>query len=63
MKNCISLSEFAQIVMSKAQVSGFTRVDLIKTAPLHDKFIISCVNDFGEISTIEIPCYEEECDV
>lgn len=66
MKNRISLSEFAIIVMVKARVSDFTRVVSVGTRVRnHENFYaIFCEDDFGHESVIEIPYYvEDECEV
>lgn len=66
MSERISLAEFAQIVIYKAQVSDFTRVVSVGTRVRnHENFYaIFCEDDFGHESVIEIPYYvEDECEV
>lgn len=66
MKNRISLSEFAQIVMCKAQVSDFTRVVSVGTRIKDDKkfYALFCEDDMGRESVIEISYYvDDECEV
>lgn len=66
MKNRISLSEFAIIVMVKARVSDFTRVVSVGTRVKDDKnfYAIFCEDDFGRESVIEVPYYvDDECEV
>ena len=66
MKNRISLAEFAQIVMCKAQVSDFTRVVSVGTRVKDDKnfYALFCEDDMERESVIEIPYYvDDECEV
>lgn len=66
MSERISLAEFAQIVMCKAQVSDFTRVVSVGTRVRDDKsfHVVFCKDDFGRESVIEVPYYvDDECEV
>lgn len=66
MKNRISLAEFAQIVMYKAQVSDFTRVVSVGTRVKDDQnfYALFCEDDMEHESVIEIPYYtDDECEV
>lgn len=58
----ISLAEFAQIVMTKAQCEDFTNVVSVgtRTVKYKDYHVIFCEDNFGRKYEIVIPYYVEE---
>lgn len=62
MERRISLAEFAQIVMSRAQCEDFTNVISVGTRTIgyNNYYVIFCEDNFGRESEVVIPYYVED---
>lgn len=62
MERRISLSEFAQILMTKAQCEDFTNVISVgtRTVGYENYHVVFCTDNFGRNSEVVIPFYVED---